>query len=137
MKNRAGKDFAMLLIGLGMLGAGLVLFFRNVYVYTTDSLFWGFGSMRVGGLGLLFVPLILAIVLWVIYPKSIWPKILAGVTVVALIVGIISMIRFSLRNDLLNLVIQIILIFAGGALTLKVLVIDDPKRKNKSSDNEE
>ena len=62
---------------------------------------------------------------------------MAGVTVVALIVGIISMIRFSLRNDLLNLVIQIILIFAGGALTLKVLVIDDPKRKNKSSDNEE
>lgn len=135
MSNRAGKDFALLLVGLGMLGCGLVLFFRSINIYTVQYMFWGMGgsNIGVGNLGILFVPFILGLVLWVMYPRSMWPKILVCVSLLALIVSIISTIRFGFKNrDMLELLMYIILIFVGGALSMKVLIIDDPKRKNKS-----
>ena len=130
MGNKPGKEFALLILGLGMLGSGLVLFFTRAQVYTASYIYWGvFGNM--GFNGMLFIPFILAIILWVIFPKSIWPKILTGVSVVSIILAIISMLRFHFSSNVFELFIYIILIFVGGALAVKVLVIDDPKRGKK------
>lgn len=130
MGNRPGKEFALLILGLGMLGSGLVLFFTRTSVYTTQFLYWGaFGGIRLNGV--LFLPFILGIILWVIFPKNMWPKILTGVSVVSIIVAIFSMIRFDFRANAFELFMYIILIFVGGALAFKVLVIDDPKRGKK------
>ena len=130
MGNKPGKEFALLILGLGMLGSGLVLFFTRAQVYTEPYIYWGaFGNM--GFNGIMFIPFILGIILWVIFPKNIWPKILTWVSVVSIILAIISMLRFSFRSSAFELFMYIILIFVGGALAFKVLIIDDPKRGKK------
>lgn len=130
MGNRPGKEFALLILGLGMLGSGLVLFFTKTVVSTNQFMYWGvFGGIRFNGM--LFIPFILGIILWVMFPKNMWPKILTGVSVVSIILAIISMIHFDFRANAFELFMYIILIFVGGALAFKVLVIDDPKRGKK------
>lgn len=135
--NNAGKNFLLLLLGLGMLGGGLVLFFSQVQLRTVGYSFWGFiGNRNVTGV--LFIPLILGIVLWILFSKSIWPKILTWVSVVAMILCVISSLRFEFHADGFTTIMYIILIFGGGALTLKKLYIDSPGRgRNKEDNNEE
>lgn len=134
MKNSAGKDFLLLLLGLGMLGGGLVLFFSQVQLRTVGYSFWGFVGNR-NVTGVLFIPLILGIVLWVLFSKSIWPKILTWVSVVAMILSVISSLRFEFHADGFTTIMYIILIFVGGALTLKKLYIDSPRRSNDKDDD--
>lgn len=134
MNNKSGKDFLLLLVGLGMLGGGLTLFFQQVQVYMVTYSFWGYVGNR-NVTGVLFIPLILGIVLWIMFTKSIWPKILTWVSVVAMILSIVSSLRFDFRSNAYTTIIYMILIFAGGALTLKKLYIDSPRRKDKK-DNE-
>lgn len=134
MKNSAGKNFLLLLLGLGMLGAGLVLFFSQVQLRTVGYSFWGFVGNR-NITGVLFIPLILGIVLWVLFSKSIWPKILTWVSVVAMILCVISSLRFEFHADGFTTIMYIILIFVGGALTLKKLYIDSPNRNSDKEDD--
>lgn len=132
--NGAGKNFLLLLLGLGMLGGGLVLFFTQVRVDTVGYSFWGIIGDR-NATGILFIPLILGIVLWIMFSKNIWPKILTWVSVVAMILSVVSTLRFSFHSNAFTTIIYIILIFAGGALTLKKLYIDSPRReKNKDKE---
>ena len=49
----------------------------------------------------------------------------------SIILAIISMLRFHFSSSVFELFMYIILIFVGGALAFKVLVIDDPKRGKK------
>lgn len=136
MNNKPGRDLALLVLGLGMLGCGLVLFFKSIHVYASD--YAGFGLLgdrfAASGIGVLFIPLILAVVLWVLFPKNIWPKILFWVTIVAMVLYVISLIRVSFRSNMLTTVMYVMLIFIGGALSFKKLVMDDPKR-GKDKDN--
>jgi len=134
MKNSAGKDFLLLLLGLGMLGSGLVLFFTRVELSTVNYSFWGLVGNR-NITGALFIPLILGIVLWIMFPRNIWPKILTWVSIVAMILCIISSLRFYYRNDAFTTIMLMILIFAGGALTLKKLYIDGRSSKTDANDN--
>lgn len=133
MKNSAGKDFLLLLLGLGMLGSGLVLFFRNVGFYT-GSQFWGLVGDR-NITGALFIPFILGVVLWIMFPRNIWPKILTWVSVVAMILSIISSLRFTYKSEAFTTIMLMILIFGGGALTLKKLYIDGRSSKTDANDN--
>ena len=132
--NSGGKNFLLLLLGIGMLAVGLVIFFSGVTVTTGHQSFWGFfGNMNVTGV--LFIPLILGIVLWVLFSKSIWPKILTWVSVIAMVMSVLTSLRFTYYNNAFATIMYIILIFVGGALTLKKLYIDSPKRaKNKEDD---
>ncbi len=133
MNNSSGKNFLLLLVGFGMLGSGLVLFFQQIQFTTVGYSFWGFVGNR-NITGALFIPLILGIVLWVLFTKSIWPKILTWVSVVAMILSVISTLRFNFHADGFTTVMYLILIFVGGALVLKKLYIDSPNRtKNKDS----
>lgn len=87
--------------------------------------------------GVLFIPLILGIVLWVMFPKNIWPKILTWVSVVAMILSVVSSLRFDFSSNAYTTIIYMILIFAGGALTLKKLYIDSPRRSNKKDETDD
>ena len=134
MKNNAGKDFLLLLLGLGMLGVGLVLFFSKVDL-TTGYQLWGLlGDRNV--MGMLFIPFILGIVLWVMFSKNIWPKILTWVSVVAMIICVISSLRVRYNYDAFSTIMMVILIFVGGALTLKKLYIDSPRRSSKDKNED-
>ncbi len=132
MNNSSGKNFLLLLVGFGMLGSGLVLFFRQIELYTVNSTFWGLlGSVGNQNLtGALFIPLILGVVLWVLFTNSIWPKILTWVSVVAIILSVISTLRIAFRRaDAFTSIMYLLLIFVGGALVLKKMYLDSPKRK--------
>lgn len=130
MEHKSGNEFFLLLLGLGMLGTGLVLFFLRINV-TTAPLYWGLFGSQMGLSGVIFIPFILGLVLMVIFSKSIWPKIITGLSVLAIIVGVISTVRFSFRANMFETVLYIVLIFVGAALCIKVLIVDDPKRGNK------
>lgn len=126
MEKKSGKEFGLLLLGLGMLFGGLALFFLRINVYSRP-LYWGLFGNR-GLTGIIFLPFILGLVLMVMFSKSIWPKILTGLGVLAIVLGVISTMGFSFSANMFETVMYMILIFIGGALCLKILVIDDPNR---------
>lgn len=138
MNNSSGKNFLLLLLGFGMLGSGIVLFFRQIELYTVNNTFWGLVGDR-NLTGALFIPLILGVVLWVLFSNSIWPKILTWVSVVAIVLSVVSTLRLTFRRtDGFTTIMYLLLIFIGGALVLKKLYIDSPKReKKKDSDSSE
>ena len=133
MNNKPGKDLALLMLGLGMLGCGLVLFFKSVGLHIDR--YAGFGLLgtryTTSGIGILFIPMIIGIVLWVLFPKNMWPKILFWLSIVAMILYVVSMFRIDYHANLFDAVTQILLVFIGGALSFKKLVMDDPNRGNK------
>ncbi len=138
MNNSSGKNFLLLLLGFGMLGSGIVLFFRQIELSTVNNTFWGLVGDR-NLTGALFIPLILGVVLWVLFSNSIWPKILTWVSVVAIVLSVVSTLRLTFRRtDGFTTIMYLLLIFIGGALVLKKLYIDSPKReKKKDSDSSE
>ena len=136
MKNNAGRDLLMLLLGIGMFGSGLVIFFLNVKVTSGYGRnLWGLtGGFDVTGV--MFIPIILGIILWIMFSKSIWPKILTWVGVISMVLAIISDLRITFPLDsAFSVFMYIILIFGGGALTLKKLYIDGPKNNGTGSSN--
>lgn len=130
MNNKPGKDLALALLGLGMLGCGLFLFFKSIELWVDQYAGFGFLGNRFpsSGIGIFFIPMILGVVLWVLFPKSIWPKVLFWVSIVAMILYVVSLFRIKYRGDLLTAVVQILLFFIGGALSFKKLVMEDPNR---------
>ena len=138
MNNSSGKNFLLLLLGFGMLGSGIVLFFRQIELSTVNNTFWGLVGDR-NLTGALFIPLILGVVLWVLFSNSIWPKILTWVSVVAIVLSVVSTLRLTFRRtDGFTTIMYLLLIFIGGALVLKKLYLDSPKReKKKDSDSSE
>lgn len=125
--NKAGKDLGLALLGLGMLGVGLFLFFKNLTITTERVALYGlFGdNFTSRGVGIFFIPMILGVILWVFYPKNIWPKVLFWVSIVSMILYVISLYRIDYnRQDSLTVIIQILLIFIGGALSFKKLVME-------------
>lgn len=131
MNNKPGKDLALALLGIGMLGCGLFLFFGSIEIKIGPA-FWGFfgNGLTSRGIGIFFIPMILGVILWVLYPKNMWPKVLFWVSIVGMIIYIISLFtpRLRDRTSLLEVIIYILLIFIGGALSFKKLVMEDPNR---------
>ncbi len=136
--NSAGKELLLLFIGLLMCGVGLYLFFSNVHVYTSFSSMyggWGLNGGRGVSGGIVLIPLILGIVVWVIFPKSFAGKFICILGTLFIVIGIISSMRFSWSGgSLFNVIMILILIFGGGALALRVLFmpnIRNTKTKDK------
>ena len=130
MNNKPGKDLALALLGLGMLGCGLFLFFKSIKLVISPYAGFGFFGDRFpqSGIGVFFIPMIIGVILWVLFPKNIWPKILFWVSIVAMILYVVSLFRISYNGNLLDAVVQILLFFIGGALSFKKLVMEDPNR---------
>lgn len=127
MEKKNGKEFGLLLLGLGMLFGGLGLFFLRIEV-SSRPLLWGLFGSGARMSGLIFIPFILGLVLMVMFSKSIWPRILTGLGVLFIVLSVISTMGFYYRGSMFETVMYIIMIFLGGALCLKILIIDDPNR---------
>ncbi len=127
MEKKNGKEFGLLLFGLGMLFGGLVLFFLRIEV-SSRPLLWGLFGSGARLSGLIFIPFIFGLVLMVMFSKSIWPRILTGLGVLFIVLSVISTMDFYYRGSMFETIMYIIMIFLGGALCLKILIIDDPNR---------
>ena len=133
MNNKPGRDLGLALLGLGMLGCGLFLFFRSFTVVIENYAGFGLLGNRFpsNGVGVFFIPMVIGVVLWVLFPKNIWPKILFWVSIVAMVLYMVSLLRLRYTGNFLDVIVQVLLIFIGGALAFKKLVMDDPNRGNK------
>ena len=127
MEKRNGKEFGLLLFGMGMLFGGLVLFFLRIEV-SSKPLLWGLFGSSARLSGLIFIPFILGLVLMLMFSKNIWPRILTGFGVLFIVLSVISTLGFYYRGSMFETIMYIIMIFVGGALCLKILIIDDPNR---------
>ena len=135
MNNSSGKNFLLLLVGFGMLGVGLYMFFSKLHL-DIGPYWWGFFGQNTNVLGILFIPFILGIVLWVFFTDSIWPKILTWVSVITMIVSVVTTLRPRYSYDAFSTITTIILIFVGGALVLKKMYLDSPKKSKKDLSDE-
>lgn len=130
-RNEAGKQLLLLLLGILMCGAGLYIFSKSIMVsaprfgnmYST----WGiFGSRGIPG-GMVVIPLIIGIIVWVIFPKSFAGKLISMLGTLFIILGIISSVELRYTGtSLYEFIIMLVLIFGGGALALRILFMPDP-----------
>lgn len=129
-RNSAGKQLLLLLLGILMCGGGLYLFAQQITVttYSFNNVYgrWGlFGGRGVPG-GMILIPLIIGIVVWVIFPRSFAGKLITMLGTLFIIFGVISSISLEFRRtSLYELVLMLILIFGGGALALRILFVPD------------
>lgn len=142
-RNSAGKQLLLLLLGILMCGGGLFLFSNKVIVGTPvlNNFYgnWGlFGGRGVSG-GMIIIPLIIGIVVWVMFPRSFAGKLITMLGVLFIVLGIISTIKLTMQNiTLYELVLMLVLIFGGGALALRILFVpdlgDEKRKRNKFDD---
>jgi protein-S-isoprenylcysteine O-methyltransferase Ste14 len=140
--NSAGKQLLLLLLGILMCCGGLYLFSTHIRVDTGFNFsgmyrsFGIFGSRGIPG-GLVVIPLILGIVIWVIFPKSFAGKLVTILGALFIVFGVISSVELRwIPSTLYEMVLMLVLIFGGGALALRILFIPDlgkdkPSKKNK------
>lgn len=139
-RNSAGKQLLLLLLGILMCCGGLYLFSKQVSVETVrfSNMYgsWGlFGSKGIPG-GMVVVPMIIGIVLWVIFPKSFVGKLVTILGGLFIILGVISSIELRfVRASLYELILMLVLIFGGGALMLRILFMPDLGDDSKGKKN--
>jgi hypothetical protein len=124
-KDSAGKDLMLLLLGIGMLVGGLFLLFNQLEVHTM----WGsnvtfFGVLGSGvPSGVIIIPLIIGVFLMVVFPKSIWPKILTALSVLIIILAVIDSVKITYKStSFFVFIMMIMLIFIGAGLCLRILL---------------
>ena len=109
---------------------GLYLFSQQISVeaFTFGSMYgrWGlFGGRGVPG-GMIVIPLIIAIMVWVIFPKSFAGKLITILGGLFIVLGVISSVNLTYRrSSLYELILMLVLIFGGGALALRILFMPD------------
>ncbi len=109
----AGRFF----LGLAMMIAGGYLFLSSIRVYNLFS--FGYGLFSMGGLrvtsGMTLLPLVLGIGLIFSNSGSILGWLLAAGSLIAICVGVIASIQFSLAGMSLFELLVIFVMLAGGA----------------------
>lgn len=132
-KDNPGRDLALLILGMVLTVAGLYLFFSQVSV--SSSFFGGrvdFWGIMGNGVptGMIIIPLIIGVVLMVIFPDKIWPKVVSGLAVLIIILAIISSVRLSFNStNFFNFILPLLMVFIGAALCLRILFGTDKKDK--------
>lgn len=131
-KDNLGRELTLLLLGMGMVVGGLFLLFNKLHVSST----WGgnitfFGTMGKGvPSGLIIIPLIISVVLMVIFPKKIWPKVLGGLSVLIIILAVIESVKITYQGStFFEFLMIMLLIFIGGALCIRILFNTDKDSK--------
>lgn len=124
-KNSAGRDLLLFLIGLGMCIGGLYLFTNQVSVSSFSMSRVSYFGMIDGGIpgGMIVIPLILGVVIWIALPKIYVGQILTCAGALIIILGVISSVQLHFRQaSLFEYLLILILIFGGGALMLRILL---------------
>lgn len=141
-RNSAGKQLLLLLLGILMCCGGLYIFSTHVIVrngFSFNGMYRGIGLFGARGIpgGLVVIPLILGIVIWVIFPRSFAGKLVTILGTLFIIIGVISSVNLEWKTSTLyEMVLMLVLIFGGGALALRILFMPDlgkdkPNKKNK------
>lgn len=132
-KDNPGRELMLLILGMVLVVAGLYLFFSQV---TVSSSFFGgrvdfWGALGNGvPSGTIIIPLIIGVMLMVIFPDRIWPKVVSGLAVLIILLAIISSVRLSYSNNsFFNFILPILMIFIGAALCLRILFGTDKRNK--------
>lgn len=125
-KDSVGKDLLLLLIGVGMCFGGLFIFANNVTVssFTMSRVsYWGaFGGRSLPG-GLVVVPLILGIILWIALPNTFIGKIVTVLGTLIIILSVMASVNLRFKDaSLFDYILMLVLIFGGGALALRMLL---------------
>ncbi|MGN0132474.1 MAG: hypothetical protein ACI4AA_08535 [Lachnospiraceae bacterium] len=130
MKN-AKNELLQFLAGLAMLISGLFIFSQKVIVYSSFMGGFSLGGMRMTS-GLIIVPLIIGIV-WMFASGASFPsKIMTGIGVLLIIVGVIASTNIHLTViTLYEWVLILVLIFGGAGLLAKVLLVSDYKDEDE------
>lgn len=135
-ENKPGRDLQLLLLGLAMLAGGLYLLFSSVSVnsfgFAGSTNFWGILGGSGVPTGTIIIPFIIGVVLMIAIPKNIVPKIVTGLGLLIIVLGIISSVRITLHNmSLFNFIMIVVLIFGGAALCLRILLSDKYSKDKK------
>lgn len=145
-KNSAGKELLLLLMGIGMCVGGIYLLFQQVtvesFTFSQGIGYWGvFGNDKTIPSGLIVIPLIIGIMLWIILPRTFIGKLFTGLGALIIILGIISSVHLRFRRaSLFEFVMMLILIFGGAALSFRIMLapsstdgvnIKEEKKKDK------
>ncbi len=117
--NEMGEFWA----GILLLAAGLVMLSLKVRVHT------GWGGFYIGFFpvtsGTIIIPLLVGIIWYFVRPKSIMPKVLAGIGALAIVVAIIMSVSISfVSTSLFEYILIFALASAGLGLILKTLFTD-------------
>ena len=117
------------IIGLLMFVGGVFLLMKHVYV---SSSFFTHG-LKVGGIyvrsGVCVLPFVAAAICLFISPDKLWPKVLAGLSFVFIVlVAVMSVnIRVS-RVSLMNWIFILVLLFGGIVLILRAVYLQKKKK---------
>ncbi len=132
--NKTGRDLQSLLLGLAMLVGGLFLLFTNIRVGTN---YYSLGRTGFFGMisrvpsGMMIIPFIIGIVLIVIYPNKLIPKIVTGLGLLIIVLGIIASVKIEyIPSSFFDFLLMIVLIFVGAALCLRILLSDKYGKKD-------
>lgn len=148
--SKAGRDLALFLAGIAMCAGGLYLFFSRVNVRTdlwdngAGISFWGVFGGNTIPTGLITIPFIIGIVMLFFAPKSFWSKLVTGLGLLVIILGVISSLKFRFRDTTgFEYLMMVVLIFGGAAMVLRILLMggysdknSDKPSKTKTSSNE-
>ncbi len=149
MRGSGGTDggAGKFLIGFGLSGLALYLFFDSVRVETGGlGLFSGFARRHAGGgllettsMGLLFVPFFLGVLALFYDARMKWAWGLMWFGVAVLVIEILSRIRFLLNMKTTHLLGMIVLFAAGAALMIRSYREEGagrPSATDKDADNQ-
>ena len=115
-------------IGVILLTVGLFMLSMKVRVHT------GWGGFHIGFFpvtsGTIIIPLLIAVVWYFIKPKSVMPKILAGIGAIIIVVAVIMSVNITfVSTSLFEYILIFVLASAGLGLVLKTMFTD---KKDKS-----
>lgn len=130
MKGSGGTEggTVMFFIGLGLTALGIYLFFDSVRVMSGPGLLGSMFGRRGGGgpgwmettsMGILFVPLLLAVIALFYNARMTWAWWLLYLGIAVISIEVLSRIRFLLNTKLTHLVGMMVLFAAGVGLMLR------------------
>lgn len=132
MRGAGGTDGGLIsfFAGLGMMGTGFYMLLSKIMV----SVNFGIGARlyhykSAGGgfsfgltTGMIFIPMLLGIGMIFYNSKSIWGWALAGISLAAMVFGVISNTRISMQTmTSFDLIVILVLAFGGTGLFLRSL----------------
>lgn len=142
MKGAGGTEGGLrdFFIGLTMMGVGFYMLLSKIIVSSNFGMGYKMYQMNAGGMnfgittGMIFIPMIAGIAMIFYNAKAIWGWALSGISILAMIFGVISSTTIKLQTmNSFDLIVIFVLAFGGIGLFLRSL----KKAENIEKQNEE
>jgi len=134
MKGAGGTEggIGQFLIGIIMLIGGVYLLLNSIHVtYNFGAQLFGFGNYGVTS-GMIMIPFMFGVGIIFYNSKNVIGWFLAGGSLIALVFGVISSIRFVFdRMSAFDLIVILVLTFGGLGIVLRSLASKELKKGDK------